>query len=355
MVIRFNNDYNRGAHPRILEALMAANGESHPGYGLDSWCERAAAAIREHLGEVGQRANVHFVTGGTQANFTVINAALRPFESVLAADTGHINVHETGAVEHGGHKIEALPHEDGKITADQVRCAAEAFECSTVPEHITRPRLVYISFTTEYGTLYSLAELEALSATCREHGLYLFVDGARMGYGLGAPENDVTLADFARLTDVFTIGGTKCGALFGEAVVIMSEDINRFFRSHIKQNGGMLAKGWLLGLQFATLFEDGLYFNITRQADEQALRLREAFRAAGVLFFIESPTNQQFVILEDAVLDAWAQRYAFEEEGRVDETHRCVRFCTSWATLPEEVDALVADIGALVTLEPAAS
>lgn len=350
-MIRFNNDYNRAAHPRILEALAKANGESHPGYGLDSWCERAARAICSHLGEAGSRAHVHFVTGGTQANFTVINAALRPFESVLAADTGHINVHETGAVEHGGHKIEPLAHVDGKITAEQVRAAAHSFAESPVQEHITCPRMVYISFTTEYGTLYSRAELELLSQACRESGLYLFVDGARMGYGLGSPENDLELADFARLTDVFTIGGTKCGALFGEAVVVMDEGINRFFRSHIKQNGGMLAKGWLLGLQFATLFEDGLYFDINSHADEQALRLREAFRAAGVPFFVESPSNQQFVIMEDAALDRLAQRYAFEEEGRVDEAHRCVRFCTSWATTDEEVDALVADIGKLAVSE----
>ena len=314
---------------------------------------------------------MHFVVGGTQANFLVIASALRPYQSVISADTGHINEHETGAVEHVGHKIQALPGTDGKIAAAQVEEVARDFETSTVPEHIVQPKMVYLSYTSEFGTLYSKRELEDLSAVCREHGLYLFVDGARLSYGLAAPESDVTMADLARLTDAFTVGGTKCGALFGEAIVLTNPALHEGFRSNMKQNGAMLAKGWLLGLQFATLFEpangestgeptpatDGraseapaqepLYLAIARQADEQALRIKAAFAQAGVPFFIESPTNQQFVVMPDRVLDDLAKKYVFEYEQRIDGAHSCVRFCTSWSTKPEDVDALVADIEAL--------
>lgn len=343
-LIRFNNDYNHGAHPRILEALQKTNDESFPGYGLDPWCDRAADLIREAA--QAPEAQVHFVTGGTQANFTVIAAALRPWESVISADTGHIHAHETGAVEHVGHKIETLPAANGKITAQQIEGLALAYEQSDVPEHITQPKMVYLSYSTEFGTLYSRAELEAIAHVCQQHNLYLFVDGARMGYGLGSEEADLTLADFARLCDIFTIGGTKCGALFGEAVVLTNLDSfgASYFRNNIKQNGGMLAKGWLLGLQFATLFEEGLYFEITRRADEQAMRLRKAFREAGVPFYIESPTNQQFVVLHKHVLQELSKKYTFENEGTVDEVRGIARFCTSWATKDEEVDELIADI-----------
>ena len=389
-MIRFNNDYNRGAHPRVIEALVATNAESHPGYGLDAWCERGAQAIRAQA--EAPEAAVHFVVGGTQANFLVIASALRPYQSVISADTGHINEHETGAVEHVGHKIQALPGTDGKIAAAQVEEVARDFETSTVPEHIVQPKMVYLSYTSEFGTLYSKRELEDLSAVCREHGLYLFVDGARLSYGLAAPESDVTMADLARLTDAFTVGGTKCGALFGEAIVLANPALHEGFRSNMKQNGAMLAKGWLLGLQFATLFEsaegeaagesapanasekatgpasgesageptpatDGraseapaqepLYLAIARQADEQALRIKATFAQAGVPFFIESPTNQQFVVMPDRVLDDLAKKYVFEYEQRIDDAHSCVRFCTSWSTKPEDVDALVADIEAL--------
>lgn len=368
-MIRFNNDYNCGAHPRVIEALVATNAESHPGYGLDAWCERGAQAIRAQA--EAPEAAVHFVVGGTQANFLVIASALRPYQSVISADTGHINEHETGAVEHVGHKIQALPGTDGKIAAAQVEEVARDFETSTVPEHIVQPKMVYLSYTSEFGTLYSKRELEDLSAVCREHGLYLFVDGARLSYGLAAPESDVTMADLARLTDAFTVGGTKCGALFGEAIVLTNPALHEGFRSNMKQNGAMLAKGWLLGLQFATLFEpangestgeptpatDGraseapaqepLYLAIARQADEQALRIKATFAQAGVPFFIESPTNQQFVVMPDRVLDDLAKKYVFEYEQRIDDAHSCVRFCTSWSTKPEDVDALVADIEAL--------
>lgn len=285
-MIRFNNDYNRSAHPAVLEALMKSSGESYGGYGLDFWCEKAAEEIGKYIG-TGE-ADIHFLVGGTQANFTVITAALRSYQSVISADTGHIQGHETGAVENTGHKIIALPSADGKITAAQVREQAELYLDSGIKEHITQPKMVYLSFPTEFGTVYSKAELEEISGVCRRYGLFLFIDGARLGYGLGAAEADVTMEDIARLADVFYCGGTKCGALFGEAVVIINPVLKTDFRSYIKQNGGMLAKGWLLGIQFYTLFRDGLYFKITQEADRQAMRIRQAFRQKGIPFCRES-------------------------------------------------------------------
>ncbi len=344
-MIRFNNDYNRGAHPAVLEALAQTNSESYGGYGIDPWCEKAAEEIRKYLD--CPEAAVHFLVGGTQANFTVISAALRPYQSVISADTGHIHVHETGAVEHCGHKIHALPSRDGKITAAQIAAEAEKYCTSGVQEHITQPKLVYLSFTTEYGTLYSRQELEEISDVCRKYGMYLFIDGARLGYGLGSCMADVTLKDIARVSDAFYCGGTKCGALFGEAVVLTNPELQDHFRSHIKQNGGMLAKGWLLGLQFYVLFKDGLYFEITKKADEFAMQIKKAFEEKEIPFYIESFTNQQFVVLENSQMEKLAQKYVFEFEERLDDNHSCVRFCTSWSTTQEEIDALTADIRGL--------
>ena len=339
-MIRFNNDYDRSAHPAILQALAENAGESFPGYGLDPWCERAADEIKKHLD--CPDAAVHFLVGGTQVNMTAIAAALRPYQSAVSAVTGHIHAHETGAVEHTGHKIVTLSSPDGKLTADQVARVGEAYRTSPIREHITQPKLVYISFPTEYGTLYSLRELTELRAACDKYEMYLFVDGARMGYGLAA--GDVTLSDMARLADMFTIGGTKCGALFGEALVITNGELKPDFRSYIKQNGGMLAKGWLLGLQFYTLFKDGLYFDICRQAVELAMDVKAAFAARGIPSYLDSPTNQQFVILTHAQMEALEGKYTFEPDHDADEEHMCVRFCTSWATTPQEVRALIADI-----------
>lgn len=344
-MIRFNNDYNHGAHPAILEALARTNDESYGGYGLDEWCEKAAGAIKQHLD--CPEAAVHFLVGGTQTNFTVIDAALRSYQSVIAAETGHIHAHETGAVEACGHKIETLPAADGKITAAQIAEKGEAYRTSPIPEHITQPRMVYISHPTEYGTLYSKQELEDIRAACDKYGLLLFLDGARLGYGLGSPETDVTLSDIARLTDVFYIGGTKCGALFGEALVITNPALQTDFRSYIKQKGAMLAKGWLLGLQFYTLFEDGLYFAITQKAVALAMKIRRAFADKGLPLLLNSPTNQQFVILENRQMEALAEKYTFEFDRKIDEAHTSVRFCTSWYTTDAEVDALIADIQTL--------
>lgn len=344
-MIRFNNDYNHGAHPAILAALTAENDNSFGGYGLDCWCERAAQEIKKYLD--CPHADIHFLIGGTQVNYTVIAALLRPWQSVICADTGHIHVHETGAVENAGHKIQALPATNGKITAQQIDAEAGLFASSEIKEHITQPKMVYLSFPTEYGTIYSLQELTDIRSVCDKYGLLLFVDGARLGYGLGADGCDVTLADLARLCDVFYCGGTKCGALFGEAVVFTYPELADGFRSSMKQNGAMLAKGWLLGLQFYTLFKDGLYFEMTKKAVGQAMQIRQAFAEKGIPAYIESPTNQQFVILEDSMMKTLAQKYIFEFELKIDDTHSCVRFCTSWSTTQEEIDALVADIHAL--------
>ena len=263
-MIYFNNDYSEGCHPAVLEALTKTNLEQTPGYGEDCYCRRAADKIRALCGR--EDLYVQFLVGGTQTNLTVIAAALRPHQGALGPESAHINVHETGAVEATGHKVLSVPSANGKITAKQVRDTVKAHREDSSFEHMVQLKLVYISNPTEYGTLYSLAELEALSEACRELGLYLFLDGARLGYGLAAKGNDVTMEDLARLCDVFYIGGTKVGALFGEAVVISNPAIAEDFRYLIKQRGGMLAKGRLLGVQFDALLEDDLYFKIAEQA-----------------------------------------------------------------------------------------
>ena len=345
-MIYFNNDYSEGCHEKVLARLIQTNMEQTLGYGEDEYCAAAAGKIRAKCGR--EDIAVHFLVGGTQTNLTVIDAALRPHQGALGPDTVHINVHETGAVEATGHKVLWVPHQDGKITAAQVAETVHAHRTNGATEHTVQPKLVYISNPTELGTLYTLAELEALSATCRELGLYLFLDGARLGYGLEAKGNDVTLPDLARLCDVFYIGGTKVGALFGEAVVITNPAINEDFRYLIKQHGGMLAKGRLLGVQFDALMEDDLYFKIAAHADRLADKLRERMKALGVPFLVESTTNQLFPILPDGVLEKLSEKYVFCEQERVDESHRAVRFCTSWATKEENVDALCADLEALL-------
>lgn len=342
---RFNNDYNRGCHPAILKALEASNATAYEGYGIDEWCDRAEELIKAHLDR--PEAKVHFLVGGTQANFTSIDYVLRPWEGVICADTGHINVHETGAPEHLGHKCLALPGTSGKLSAEQIERTAVLYEQSDIQEHMVRPAMVYISFPTEVGTVYSKAELEAIGQVCREHGLVFFIDGARMGYGLAAHGGDVTLADIARVADMFYIGGTKCGALFGEALVICNPELQPRFRNAMKQNGAMLAKGWLLGLQFATLFEDGLYFEIAKHAIDQAQRIVAAFASKGVETFVDSPTNQQFFVLTDAQMQALAEDFTFMFDHAEGPDQNVCRFCTAWSTSDEEVDALVEAIEAL--------
>lgn len=344
-MIFFHNDYNKGAHPEILRALENTNTESYTGYGLDTWCRKGAQEIQKALGS-GDAA-IHFLTGGTQVNYTLIAAALRPFQSVIAADCSHINGHETGAVENTGHKILAYGNKDGKLTAEAVEAAAAAYAGSRTQEHVTQPKLVFLSFPSELGTVYSKSELEAIRRVCDSYRLFLYIDGARLGYGLAAGHGDVTLQDIFRCADAFTIGGTKCGALFGEALVLKHPALKENFRSYMKQNGAMLAKGWLLGLQFYTLFRGGLYFSITKNAVAQAMRIRDAFRAKGIPLQPDSPTNQQFAILTKEQADALAEKYTFEYEGDMGGGRQCVRFCTSWSTTDEEVSALVADIAGL--------
>lgn len=341
-MIQFQCDYSEGAHPRILERMMQTNFEQTVGYGEDHYCEMARVLVQKACGRPD--ADVHFLVGGTQANATVISSVLRPHQGVLCVRSGHINVHETGAIEHSGHKVLALEGVDGLLSADSVRAAMEEHLAEDGPEHTVQPGMVYISFSTEVGTVYTLSQLKELSAVCCEYGLPLFIDGARMGYGLASDGCDVTLNDIADLADVFYIGGTKQGALFGEAVVIVNESLKKDFRYFIKQNGGMLAKGRLLGIQFMTLFEDGLYFELSGHAVAQAMRIRDAFASKGYKFLVESPTNQQFPILPNSEMERLSADFKFSVWQKIDEGHTAVRFCTSWATKAEAVDALLAAI-----------
>ncbi len=339
-MIRFECDYTTGAHPKILEALVNTNAEGCPGYGVDLHCERAAAMLRELC--QAPEAGVHFLVGGTQANATVIAAALRPHQGVLCAETGHINVHETGAIEATGHKVLALPAAEGKITARQIDQYCQDHFDNEAWEHMVQPGMVYLSLPTELGTVYTLAELEEISQTARRWKLPLFVDGARLACGLAA--SDVTLPDLARLCDVFYLGGTKAGLLFGEAVVIPNPDLDHDFRYLIKQHGGMLAKGRLLGVQFEAFLTDHLFEEIGRQEVAQALRLRRAFEEKGWDLFVDSASNQQFPILPNGAVAVLRHKYSFEVWEKVDQAHTAVRFCTSWSTTDEDVDALIADI-----------
>ena len=334
----FNNDYNEACHPAILRALAENAGAQMPGYSADSICGEAAELIRKKCD--APNAAVHFLVGGTQTNLTVIAASLRPHQGVIAAESGHINVHETGAIEATGHKVILVPSQDGKVSAAHAAKTVESQSLSMDAEHIVQPKMIYISNPTEYGTLYSLAELKELSDLCKAKGLYLFVDGARMGYGLAAAGNDITLADYAKYSDAFYIGGTKVGAMFGEAVVISNPSIAEDFRYLMKQRGGMLAKGWLLGLQFKTLFENDLYFAISAKADQMADRIRKTLTDLGYQLYLPGTTNQVFVTLPDKLLDTLGKEFTFAIWDKVDENHTTVRFCTSWATTEENVNAL---------------
>lgn len=338
-MIQFQCDYNEGAHPALLQRLIETNNEQTVGYGEDAYCEEARERIRQAC-EMPEAA-VHFLVGGTQTNTTVIAHILRPHQGVIAANTGHINVHETGAIEHTGHKVLALPSPDGKLRAQQVKEAIEAHANDATFEHMVQPGMVYISFPTEVGTLYSRQELEDLYEVCHTYHLPLFIDGARLGYGLCSPACDLTLADLARCCDVFYIGGTKVGALFGEAVVITQPEWQRDFRYSIKQHGGMLAKGRLLGLQFGALFTDNLYFRIADNAIQQAMRIKSTLQELHYPFLIESDTNQQFPIFPDKVLEQLSRDFLFSFWEKTDDTHTAVRICTSWATTTEQTTKLI--------------
>ena len=337
-MLYFLSDDTEGCHPKILEALAATNLISQPGYGEDRWCRSAAEKLRALCGEV----DVHFLSGGTQANLVVISALLRRHEAVIAAETGHIAVHEAGAVEFTGHKVIALPSHAGKLDAGELDAYMRAFYADATHEHMPAPGMVYLSHPTELGTLYSRAELTALYDTCRRWDMPLFLDGARLGYGLMSPESDMTLRDIAALTDVFYIGGTKVGALCGEALVFRRGVKPRGFVTMTKQQGAMLAKGRLLGLQFDALFTDGLYWEISRHAIEQAMALKAAFLEKGYPLYADSPTNQQFVILTRAQKERLEKDVAFNVWEALPDGRFAVRFVTSWATRPETVGALKA-------------
>ncbi len=344
-MIYFNSDYLEGAHPSIMVKMAETNMVQTVGYGEDEYCEAAREKIKAAC--QAPEADVHFLVGGTQTNTTVIAAILRPWQGVIAAVSGHINCHEAGAIESTGHKVITLPTDNGKITAQQVADYVEWHKNDESTEHIVQPGMVYISHPTEAGTLYTKAELTELYDTCRRYGLPLYIDGARLGYGLAAEESDMTLPEFARLCDVFYIGGTKVGALFGEAVVIMNESLKKDFRFIMKQRGGRLAKGRLLGIQFDALFTDDLYFKISRHAIEMAHQIRDIFVSAGYPLLFDSPTNQQYPIMPDAELAEIGKSFGYEYWERVDETHSGVRFCASWATTQENVDALREAVNAL--------
>jgi len=344
-MIRFNCDYQEGAHPRILQKMMDVNYVQSPGYGEDDFCEEARAIIREKC--KAPKADVHFLVGGTQTNFTFLCAAMRPHEGVIGTETAHIATHESGSVEATGHKVIALPGKDGKLSAGQVSEYCRLHFADESHEHIVMPKVVYISNPTELGTIYSRNELLALRGVCDQWNLYLYMDGARLGYGLASPENDLDLPFLAEVCDAFYIGGTKQGALFGEALVILRDELKPDFRYIIKQKGAMLAKGRLLGIQFAELLRDDLYMELSKHAIDQAMKLKAALEEKGYPFLMKSPTNQQFPILPDAHLDVLKKKYSYSYMERVDAAHSAVRFCTSWCTRPEHVDELIADIRAL--------
>ena len=334
MMYSFRNDYSEGAHPSILKAMNDENLNQKIGYGMDEICEQARALIRKECD--AQQADVHFLVGGTQANLTVIAAALRPYEAVIACESGHINVHETGSIEACGHKVCTAYAKDGKLTPAMIQKIVDFH----ADEHMVKPKMVYISNATELGTIYYKEELTALHQICKELDLYLFMDGARLGSALTAEGNDLTLADIARLCDVFYIGGTKNGALFGEAVVINHEQIKKEFRYNIKQRGGMLAKGFLLGLQFKTLFENDLFYSLAKQANECAQRM---VKDAGFEFYADSPTNQLFPILPNSLADKISEKYAFQVQEKINDETTALRFVTSWACPNHVIDEFIND------------
>ena len=342
-MIRFECDYATGAHPQVMAKLMETNLEECPGYGVDTHCARAAELLKELC--QAPNADVHFLVGGTQTNMTVIAAALRPHQGAVCTEMGHINDHETGAVEATGHKILPVPSEDGKLTASQLEEVCHSHYTDPSVEHKVQPGMVYISQPTELGTVYSLAELEAIREVCDRYHMPLFVDGARLVFAL--PACDVTLPDLARLCDVFYLGGTKAGLLFGEAVVITNEALKADFRYLIKQRGGMLAKGRLLGVQFEALLENGLYEEIGQKAVAQAMRLQKAILDKGWPLLVQSPTNQQFPIIPNEALSVLNQKYSNCFMSRPDREHTAIRYCTAWSSRDEDIDALIADIQAL--------
>ena len=341
IIYSFANDYSEGCHPSVLEALSRTNLEQQAGYGDDAYSKSAIRLIREKT--ICPDADVHFIAGGTLANLVVLASILKPFQSLITADTGHINTHEAGAIEATGHKMETVRTADGKLRPDDIKPVLNKF-----PEyHTVKPRVVYISNSTEIGTIYTKSELSELSAFCKAHDLILFMDGARLPSALTAKSNDLTLTDVACLTDVFYIGGTKCGALLGEAVVITNDDLKKDFKYHLKQRGGMMAKGRTMGIQFDALLKDDLIFDLARHANAMAIRLVEAIRSMEYSFLTESYTNQIFPILPNDLIKRLQERYIFYVWQEIDATHSAVRLITSWATPEDKVDMFITDLKAL--------
>lgn len=337
-MLSFESDYIAGAHPQILKRLTETNLESLSGYGADPYCTSAKEKIRAAC--ACPHADVQFLVGGTQTNRVIIGTMLRNFEGVIAAETGHVSLHEGGAIEATGHKVITLPHREGKLDAKTAETYLADFYADGNHDHMVFPGMVYISHPTEYGTLYTKDELTALSVVCRRYDIPLFLDGARLGYGLMSYQTDLTLPDIAALCDVFYIGGTKVGALCGEAVVFTRNNTPKQFITLIKQYGALLAKGRLLGVQFDTLFTDGLYMSISRYAIDMAEQLKELFTEKGYRFYLKSPTNQQFLILENNRMEELRKKVAFSFWEKFDESHSVVRFATSWSTTQEALDAL---------------
>ena len=342
-MISFESDYTEGAHPQILRRLVETNMEHLTGYGTDRYCASAREKIREACG--APEASVWFISGGTQTNQLVIASLLRSYEGVIAVKTGHINAHEAGAIEYTGHKVMELPQHEGRLDAAEVRELLASFHADENHEHMVFPGMVYISHPTEYGTLYSKAELEALHAVCAEYRIPLYMDGARLAYGLMSRRTDVTLQDIARLCDVFYIGGTKCGALLGEAVVFPKGNAPEHFLTLIKQHGALLAKGRAMGIQFDTLFTNGLYFELGRHAIDRAEEMKEILTKKGCAFFLDSPTNQQFIVLEDGKLKKLQEKIAVSFWEKPDANHTVIRLATSWATGEESLRALAEALG----------
>ena len=338
-MLDFVNDYSEGAHEKILKRLLETNMEKLSGYGTDKYCESAKQKIKEAC--ECPEADIYFLVGGTQTNATVIDALLQQYEGIVSADTGHIGTHEAGAIEASGHKVLGISHENGKITAKSVKQYFADFYADGNHEHMVFPGMVYISNPTEYGTLYSKKELEELAAVCQEYNAPLYLDGARLGYGLVSEENDVTLADIAALCDAFYIGGTKVGALCGEAVVFPKKNAPKHFMTIVKQHGALLAKGRLLGVQFDTLFTDNLYLEISKNAIKTANMLKVALKEKGYTFYIDSPTNQIFLVLEDEKLKQLEEKVAVSFWEKADDNHTIIRLATSWATKEEEIKELI--------------
>ncbi len=338
-MLSFESDYTIGAHEKILNRMQEINMVQQKGYGTDKICESAKEKIRKACG--CEEAQVYFLVGGTQTNSIVISTMLERYEGVVAAQTGHVSLHEAGAIEYTGHKVQEIPGYDGKIDVRELSGFLKTFWEDGNHEHMVFPGMVYISHPTEYGTLYSLKELKEISQVCRKYDIPLYMDGARLGYGLMSADTDASLPDIARYCDAFYIGGTKVGALFGEAVVFTKKNMPKFFMTMVKQQGALLAKGWLLGLQFDTLFTNNLYYEISKNAIDMAELLKEGFRKKGYKFFIDSPTNQQFIIMENEVMERLRSKVAFSFWEKYDENHTIVRFATSWATKREDVEKVI--------------